>query len=586
MIQNNYFSDNEDLVTAFESLVDWDRVVEAYEDNFADAARFKETGDERYSFAPASVRDAKEYYRTILNSFGELTGKELAPIAQTIDQIGLKFDNGKVTFPEPMVAVYEKFQEAGLLPFRIRRDHGGLGLPETVVALAYEILTRGDTSFAMTLGLQNLGSIIERYGKKEHMPVVEEIARGNMMGAMALTEPNYGSDLRNIQTRAEKQKDGSYRITGTKRFISQGCGFKDRDAAILTLARTGKPGSGARGLSFFLVKSGDVRIEKIEHKLGILCSPTCEIVYDNSYAELIGEEGLGLTKYGMGMMNGARISVGSQGVGIGTAAYFESLKYAREREQFGKPIIEIPAVRKILDRMEREVSAMRLLHIEAGLAVDMYLHRTDRLEKQGVSDREIRANETLRSWDRLATLFTPMAKFYNSEMGCVLASDALQIHGGSGYTEEYDVARIFRDSRINPVYEGTTQLQVVAAIGGVTAGMAPTGYFRQYIEAELGKYAPSPAISKLYEMFNAALEDYKTITDEVKKDTVAYEMVEIGVRFFNSLLMDRSRDRLTGDAREKRKALSDAYNVDSYALLCANHEKIKAAARGPLWFTV
>jgi len=586
MIQNNYFTDNEDLLVAFESLVDWERVVLAYEDNFADAARYKETGDDRYAFAPATVKDAKEYYRTILASFGELTGKELAPIAQTIDQIGLKFNNGKVTFPEPMVRVYEKFQEAGLLPFRIRRDHGGLGLPETVVALATEILTRGDTSFAMTLGLQNLGSVIERYGNPSHMPLVEEIARGNLMGAMALTEPNYGSDLRNIQTRAEKQADGSYRITGTKRFISQGCGFKDRDAVILTLARTGKPGSGARGLSFFLVKSSDVRIEKIEHKLGILCSPTCEVVYEDSYAELIGEEGLGLTRYAMGMMNGARISVGSQGAGIGTAAYYESMKYAREREQFGKPIIEIPAVRKILDRMEREVAAMRLLHLEAGLAIDMYLHRTERLEKRGLPDREIRSDETLRSWDRLATLFTPMTKFYNSEMGCVLASDALQIHGGSGYTEEYDVARIFRDSRINPVYEGTTQLQVVAAIGGVTAGMAPSGYFRQYIEGEFKKYSPAASIQKLYEIFNSALDEYKSIADEVKKDTVAYEMVEIAVRFFNSLLMDRAIHRLEGSAREKRQALSVAYNVDSYALLCANHEKIKAARRGPLWFAV
>lgn len=578
MIANNYFSDNEDMQLNFNELIDWEAVVNAYENGFEDAQTYKDTGNERLAMAPTSVEEAIEYYRALLESNGELAGKEVSQTAREMDQEGLKFANGKVTFPQAMLDNYAKFQAAGLIPFRIQRELGGLGLPETVIAFITEINIRADSSFAMTLGLLNTAQTLGRFGSDElREEWVPKQAAGDVMGAMALTEPNYGSDLQNIRTKAVKQEDGTYLLTGTKRFISQGCGLGDRPCILLTLARTGDMNSGARGLSFFVVHSKDVQIAGIEHKLGIKCSPTCEVVYDNSPGILIGEEGKGLTRYAMALMNGARISVGSHGVGIGTAAYHEAAKYASEREQFGKVIQDIPAVKKMLDHMEREVAAMRMLHLEAAFSIDMYEPAARRAERSG---QKVKGDKELKYWEKLATLLTPLTKFYCSEKGDALASEAIQVHGGSGYTEEYDVARIFRDSRINAVYEGTTQLQVVAAIGGVTAGLANNGFFRKYLEGEMAKFTPSEEVQEAWNVLNEAVESYKSIEDTEKRDRVAFEVVEIAARFVCGMLLERSLAKVSGAAAEKRRAMSEAYNTDTVALITGHLYKIKKAARG------
>ncbi len=578
MIANNYFSDNPDIMLNFNELIDWEEIVLSYENGFEDARLYKETGNERLAFAPSSVEEAVEYYRTVLESTGDLAGRGVSQVAQEMDQTGLKFDQGRVTFPKPMIDMYEKYQAAGMIPYRIQRELGGLGLPEIVVALITEINTRADMSFAMTLGLLNTAQTLGRFGSDElREEWVPKQATGDWMGAMALTEPNYGSDLQNIRTRAEKQPDGTYRITGTKRFISQGCGFADRPCILLTLARTGGLNSGARGLSFFVVKSTDVQIASIEKKLGIRCSPTCEVVYDNAPAVLIGEEGKGLTRYAMGLMNGARISVGSHGVGVGTAAYYESAKYASEREQFGKVIQTIPAVKKMLLHQERETLAMRALHLEAARTIDLYEPHLRRAERGG---QKAAADKNLKYWERVATLLTPLTKFYCSEKGDVLASEGIQIHGGSGYTEEYDVARIFRDSRINAVYEGTTQLQVVTAIGGVTAGLAPAGFFRQYMEGEMRKFKPSAEVERVWSILNEATTVFKKVAEGEKRDMVAFEVVEIAARHVAGMLLERSLPRLSGETREHRLGHSEAYNVDSVALAEGHLYKIKQAARG------
>lgn len=579
MIQNNYFSNNKDMLLQFQSIIDWNEIVQAYEDGFKDAAEYARSKDERLSSAPASLEDALEYYKTILESLGELAGTVIAPVAAEMDREGLKFAEGKVTFPKAMTEAYKQVQEAGLQPYSITRKRGGLGLPCSVQAFMMELLGRADGAFAIAIGCVNLAETIERFGDEEmKSKYVPLMASGKITGAMALTEPNYGSDLPGVQTRAEKDANGVWRLNGTKRFITHACGFTDTPSVILTLARTGSPTSGARGLSFFLVKGEDIQVASIEKKLGLHCSPTCEIVYENAPGILIGEEGQGLVKCAMGMMNTARLSIAGQAMGIAEAARFEAKKYASERIQFGKPIEKIPAVKKMLDRMDREAAAMRCLLLEAGRTVDNYLWRLERLEHSGMPEREVRKDEIVRKWEKLANYFTPLSKYYISEMCNRIADDAIQIHGGSGYTEDYDVARIYRDARITNIYEGTTQLQIIAAIGTVVAGMAPAGHLRAYLDEEMSKIKPSSELRQMYANIEEALAAYKGIENSEARDMFSFELVEISARLVNGILMERAASRLQGAEREERLALTKAYNADSLGIAAGNIAKIKGAS--------
>ncbi len=583
MIQNNYFSDNPELTEYFDHYVDWPEVIAQYEEGFADAALYKKTGDEKYAFAPSSNEEAIDFYRTILDTLGELVGNELAPVAREMDRTGLKYKDGTVTFPEPMVRAYKAMQEAGLQPYSFPRSVGGIGLPASTQALLMEILGRGDGSMALAFGCPNIGEVLEHFAdeqmKHEWIP---KLTSGERTCAMALTEPNYGSDLSNIQCRAEKGADGRWLLNGSKRFITHGCGFADTPAIILTLARTGSPTSGARGLSFFLVKSEDVFIAGIEEKMGLHCSATCEVVYENAPGLLIGKEGEGLIKGAMGMMNSARLSIAAQSMGIASAAYMEAVKYANEREQFGRLIKDIPAVAKILKRMEREISAMRALMMEAARSVDMYLWRKDRMKSEGIADREIRNDPQIRKWEKLATLFTPLSKYYVSEWCNRIAYDAVQIHGGSGFTEEYDVARIYRDARITTIYEGTTQLQVVAAIGGVVAGLAASGFLRDYLTEEAGRIDVSSAFRDVSARLDEIVATYKQIEDATVRDDLAFEVVESAARVLNGLLLERIVHRAPAEAKGKRASLTADYHLESAALMAANLVKLRAAtAREP-----
>ena len=577
MIQNNYFSENSDLLLQFDNIIDWEEVVTAYEQGFKDHKKYKETGDEALAFAPSSVEEAIETYRVTLESLGDVIGNFVAPRAPEMDRVGLKYDSGKVTFPDAMIEAYEKVQEAGLQPYSISRDHGGLGMPSTTQCFVMEVMSRADGAFGIAIGCVNLAETIERFGDEDMVNHwVPQMAAGEVVGAMALTEPNYGSDLPNIRTRAEQDENGVWRINGAKRFITLGCGFAHKPSVILTLARTGSPTSGAKGLSFFLVEGKDVFIAGVEKKLGLHCSPTCEVVYENTPARLIGKEGFGLVRYAMGMMNGARLSIAAQSMGIAQAAQAEAAKYASEREQFGKLIKDIPAVRKMLDRMEREIAAMRQLLYEAARSIDRYHWRQHSMEKSGVDERTIRKDEEIRHWEKLASFLTPVAKYYISEMCNSIAYDALQIHGGSGYTEDYDVARLYRDARITNIYEGTTQMQMHAAIGGVTAGMAATGPIRAYLDAELARFSPSPALQKNRELLEAIVRDYREIKSSDDKELVAFEAVESATRFLNGLLLERAASRLEGDARRRFEKMAADYNLDSQAIMQGNLIRVQA----------
>ncbi|WCL48406.1 acyl-CoA dehydrogenase family protein [Leptospira sp. GIMC2001] len=577
MISGNYFSENNDIIDQFESLCDWKEIVSAFEGDFEDAKEYVKTNKDELAMAPDSIESALEYYKSSLESLGELVGKEIAPIVKEMDEIGLKFDNGKVIFPDLMIEAVDKITKAGLLPYAVGRRYGGLGIPGVVQTMMNEIIARADGALGITLGCMNLAETVERFGSKEMVDeYVPKMARGELCGAMALTEPNYGSDLPNLQTKATKDASGKWLLTGTKRFITHGCGFGKVPSIILTLARTGTPTNGARGLSFFLVKSEDVEIASIEKKMGLHCSPTCEVVYENSPGILIGQENYGLVKYSMAMMNTARLSIGAQAMGMAQASYEEAKKYASEREQFGKKIQEIGAVKKMLDNMEREISGMRSALYEAARSIDLYHWREERMKHNGVDEKEIKKDTEIRKWEKLATIFTPVTKYYITEVANKIADDALQIHGGSGYTEDYDVSKLYRDMRITNIYEGTTQLQVVGSIGGIVSGMSQTGILRAYLEDEANKISTTGEWTRNYKLFQEIVESYQGQSDASFKESIAFEVVESFARVWIGLLMERNANRMQGAKREKRKALASAFNHESWAILSSN--KIRALA--------
>ncbi|HMV79749.1 MAG TPA: acyl-CoA dehydrogenase family protein [Leptospiraceae bacterium] len=571
MKSENYFTDDHDLVMIFEHLIPWKDVVLSVEGaEFEDHRRFLETGKERFSMAPSNEKEAVELYRSALDSLGEFFGYEVSPFSALFDREGLSYENGKVIFPEELVSVYEKFRNSGLMPYAIPRSSGGLGFPAVLSAFYAMIMSRGDVSFSMTVNLLNLAQIVSRFGTEEQSEkYVIPASAGDTLFAMSLTEPDYGSDLNSVRMSAVRQEDGSYILNGTKRFISQGCGLGQYPALLLTLARTEKSSSGARGLSLFLVKSTDVQIAGIEKKMGIHASPTCELVYENCRGELLGEEGFGLTRYTLGMTNFMRLGSASGGAGGGAAGYFESEKYCGERIQFGKPIGKIPAVAEMLNRLKRETNAMRLLALEAAYSVDMYQHEQIRMEKKGVSDRDIRKNEKIRTWSGIASILTPIAKYYGSEQGQACASTAVQIHGGVGYTEDFDVSRLFRDARINTIYEGTSQIQVRISSGAFLAGMSEEGGFRKYMNSlKKDIIYFKEMISEQSDLMESCISAYRKITDEEKKERRAEDLINAASRHICSVLYARATEKLNekGLAEDWKNDFRN-YALDSTALM-------------------
>ncbi len=582
MIQGNYFEDNSDLQQHFNTFIDWDEVVSLYEDGFADAAAFDaaEPGSvqaERLSMAPRSTSEAVDYYRQILEGYGEFWGKEVAPLAQPMDQAGLTFENGRVIHPEPFVDVVKKFHATGLHPVAFLRRFGGLGVPHVVKAMAFELAYRADTSMTIAAGSVNLAGILEMYASEELCEEwIPRLIEDGYAVTMGLTEPDFGSDLPSVRTRAELV-DGRWLLTGTKRFQTVASGINDIPSVILALARTGD--AGARGLSFFLVEGKDVEISGLEKKLGLKASATCEVVLDRSPGVLIGEKGYGLSRYVIGMLNGARLSVASQGTGIAMAAFKEAEKYARERIQFGKPIAELPAVARMLRRMEVEIKAMRCLMVEAALSVDRYhwAELRNRFAETGQSASAKRSNQTdTRKWEKIASILTPISKYYISESCNSVVYDGLQVLGGAGYTEEYDLARLYRDARITNIYDGTTQIQVNAAIGGVVAGVSPRGHLREYIDAQFAALPQeNERLIKMRETFESIVALYKDLPDADIKGRYSFEVVQSAARLLCSLFLEKTAGKLTGSDREERLQVAKEYQIDSMAILTGNEIKLE-----------
>ncbi len=578
MKSENYFTEDHDLVMIFDHLIPWSDVVRSVEGtDFEDHKKYIETGKERFSMAPSSEKEAVDLYRSALDSLGEFFGKEVSPYSSLFDREGLSYENGKVIFPEELVSVYEKFRTSGLMPYAIPRSSGGLGFPAVLSAFYAMIMSRGDVSFSMTVNLLNLAQIVSRFGTEEQSEkYVLPAAAGDTLFAMSLTEPDYGSDLNSVRMSAVRQEDGSYLLNGTKRFISQGCGLGPYPALLLTLARTEKSSAGARGLSLFLVKSTDVQIAGIEKKMGIHASPTCELVYENCRAELLGEEGFGLTRYTLGMTNFMRLGSASGGAGGGAAGYFESEKYCSERIQFGKPIGKIPAVAEMLNKIKRETNVMRLLALEAAYSVDMYQHEQIRMEKKEISDRDIRKNEKIRTWSSIASILTPIAKYYGSEQGQACASIAVQIHGGVGYTEDFDVSRLYRDARINTIYEGTSQIQVRISSGAFLAGMTEEGIFRKYLNSlkkDISHY--KDIISEQSQILESCISAYRKIENDDLKERRSEDLIISASRHICSVLYARAAEKLNAEGLgEDWDADFRNYALDSTAMMKGAEYKI------------
>ncbi len=457
----NFFLDNDDIEFLF-----------GYYD-LKELARLQEVDTENgdADYVPRDAEDAVDNYRRILEIVGQVSAETIAPNAEDVDRDGNTLnDDGTVTLHEKVRENIWRLRQADVMGFTLPRRYNGLNFPTLIYTMANEMVSRGDASFMNIFGLQAIGETVNAFAsqdiKDEYLP---KFASGECTGAMVLTEPDAGSDLQAVRLRAHKDENGNWFLNGVKRFITNGCGD-----ILLTLARS-EPGiEDGRGLSLFLSERSDrIRVRHLENKLGIHGSPTCELVYDEAPARLIGERQRGLITYVWALMNGARIGVAAQSVGLAEAAYRLARTYAHSRHQFGRPIERLPAVAEMITDMRILVEASRALTYETTYGCDVENNNLRVLEtsKRTLNkDEEKERKQQLRTFKRLNGMLTPMSKYYTSETCCRVADLAVQVLGGSGYMKDYAAERYLRDARITTIYEGTSQLQVVAAVRGVASG--------------------------------------------------------------------------------------------------------------------
>ncbi len=420
---------------------------------------------DEFDYAPLDFEDAIDSYEKILEIVGDISGNTIAENAESVDKEGPSIVNNEVIYAKGTQENYEKLKQAGLIGLSLPRKYGGLNFSNTAFVMANEIVSRADAGFENIWGLQDCAETLNEFGnqeiKDEFLP---KFSYEGATGAMDLTEPDAGSDLQAVQLKASYDKENDqWILNGVKRFITNG----DADVS-LVLARSEEDTQDARGLSLFVYdrRHKAMTIRRIENKLGIKGSPTCELVFKNAPAKLVGYRKFGLIKYVMSLMNAARLGIGAQSVGISEAAYRESVKYAKERSQFGKDIIEFPAVYEMLSVMKGKLFASRSLLYETSRYVDLYKTYQRTAEERKLNPEE---RKEMKRYQKLADGFTPLLKMVASEYCNQIAYDAIQVHGGTGYMKDFPVERLYRDARITSIYEGTSQLQVVAAIKGVTA---------------------------------------------------------------------------------------------------------------------
>ncbi len=462
----NFFTDNPDLLFHLKHPL-MKKIVALKERDFADKDKF--------DYAPMDFEDAMDSYEKVLEIVGEICGDIVAPNAEGVDAEGPKIVNNEVIYAKGTQENLDALVKAGLMGITLPRKYDGLNFPIVPYIMAADIVSRADAGFVNIWGLQDCAETINEFANEDQKArFLPRISNGET-AAMDLTEPDAGSDLQAVQLKATyDEKKGKWFLNGVKRFITNGDGHVS-----LVLARSEPGTTDGRGLSMFIYDRNHkaVTIRRIENKMGIKGSPTCELVFKDAPAELVGDRKMGLIKYVMALMNGARLGIGAQSVGICEAAYREAVAYANERKQFGKSIIDFPAVYEMIARMKAKLDAARTLLYETSRFVDVYKTYMHISEERALTKEE---RTEMKYYQKLADFFTPLLKGMSSEYSNQLAYDSLQIHGGSGFMKDYPIERIYRDARITTIYEGTTQLQVVAAIRGVTTG----GYLERIREYE------------------------------------------------------------------------------------------------------
>ncbi len=527
---DNFYLDNPDLRFHLTHPL-MKKIVALKERQYADQGK--------YDFAPVDFEDALDNYDKILEIVGEICATVIGPNADGVDKEGPTLDENGVNYASGTQINLDIIRKAGLMGLTLPREYGGLNFCSVPYTMIADVVSRADASFVNIWGLQDCAETIHEFAtdeqKEKYLP---RITQGATM-AMDLTEPDAGSDLQAVMLKATyNEKEDRWYLNGVKRFITNG----DGDIA-LVLARSEEGSTDGRGLSMFIYDraSKGVTVRRIEHKMGIIGSPTCELVFRNAPAELVGQRRLGLIKYVMSLMNSARLGIAAQSVGIAEAAYREAIAYAREREQFGKPIIKFPAVYEMVSSMKARLDAIRSLLYETTRFVDIYKAYGFIAHENPLTKPE---QEEMKRYQKLADIFTPLVKGISSEYCNSMAYDSLQIHGGSGFMKEYPIERIYRDARITTIYEGTTQLQMVAAIRGITTGgylAAIRDYEMVEIKPELQTYRRT--LINLTEEFEETVKMVTVVGDNEYTDFHARRMVEMAANIIMGYMLMHDTNR-------------------------------------------
>lgn len=524
------------------------------------------TDAEKYDYAPMDYEDAIDSYDRVLDIVGDVCGTTIAENAESVDQEGPKVVDGHVEYAPGTVENLDKCRKAGLMGMAMPRRFGGLNFPITPYIMAADIVSRADTGFENLWGLQDCAETIYEFADEDQKQrYITRVCNGETM-SMDLTEPDAGSDLQSVMLKATEQPDGTWRLNGVKRFITNG----DSDIH-LVLARSEEGTRDGRGLSMFIYdkRDGGVTVRRIENKMGIKGSPTCELVFKNAKAELCGSRRLGLVKYVMALMNGARLGIAAQSVGVSELAYREALAYARDRRQFGKAIIDFPAVFEMLSVMKAKLDASRSLLYETARYVDLYKAYEDIARERSLTPDE---RKEMKFYSRRADALTPMAKGMGSEYCNQNAYDCIQIHGGSGFMKDYTCERIYRDARITSIYEGTTQLQVVAAIRHVTTGTY-TNLIEEYLNTEVDQRLEGTknAIKEMFKAYTETLAKVEEVKDDQYVSFVARRLVEMAADVVMSslLLLDANRNEMFDKSLEVYVKMAQA-DIVKHADFIAN----------------
>ncbi len=519
----NYYTDHPEIEFHLDHPL-MKRIVELKEKGYADKDQFAD--------APVCYEDAIENYKRVLDITGDVAANIIEPNSESVDLEGPHLVDGRMVYASKTVENIDATCKAGLWGVSMPRKYGGLNLPNVVFSMLSEVISAADAGFQNIWSLQSCIDTLYEFGSEEQREkYIPRVCEGASM-SMDLTEPDAGSDLQRVMLKATQDEDGTWRLNGVKRFITNG----DSDIH-LVLARSEEGTHDGRGLSMFIYdkQSGGVTVRHIEHKLGIHGSPTCELVFKNAKAELCGSTRMGLIKYVMALMNGARLGIAAQSVGVEQEAYNEGLSYAKERMQFGKKIISFPAVYDMLSRMKAKLDAGRSLLYQTARYVDLY----KALEDIG-RDRKLTPEERqeLKKWNRLADAFTPLAKGTNSEWANQNAYDAISIHGGSGFIMEYKSQRLFRDARIFSIYEGTTQLQVVAAIRYITNGTY-LNIMKEMLQGEVSESLKplQERVAKLVATYEACLDKVKAAANQDEHDFLGRRLYDMTADIVASLLI-------------------------------------------------